>query len=162
MHFYIPNLRANTLTQSEAAHFFVMRVQENKIYKVSDLQGTTCRGAPVTTAAGHRSSAHAHAPRSGRSPDSLVPRREGGNFIVDSPPSLTQTALSFACAGKGAGGLDAMKYLHHTRMVTTKYFYSTYLGVYLVVSTSGKKLGVLYAISGLLQLTLKIIYFTLL
>ncbi len=58
-------------------------------------------------------------------PDSLDPRKEGGIFNLtptplpdtrsslgegqmlenESPPSQTQTAFSFACAGKGAGGL---------------------------------------------------------
>jgi RsmE family RNA methyltransferase len=43
MHFYIPNLKANILTEAEAAHLFVMRVQENKTYMASDLAGKTCK-----------------------------------------------------------------------------------------------------------------------
>jgi 16S rRNA U1498 N3-methylase RsmE len=43
MHFYIPNLKAGTLTETQAAHLFVMRVQENKTYKATDLEGRTCK-----------------------------------------------------------------------------------------------------------------------
>jgi RsmE family RNA methyltransferase len=43
MHFYIPNLKANTLTESEAAHLLVMRVQEGKTYKACDLSGKICK-----------------------------------------------------------------------------------------------------------------------
>lgn len=43
MHFYIPDLKANILNESEAAHLFVMRVQENKIYKATDLNGRVCK-----------------------------------------------------------------------------------------------------------------------
>ncbi len=41
-------------------------------------------------------------------PDSLVPRKEGGILIVDSPPSLAKTALSFESPGKGVGGLGSI------------------------------------------------------
>jgi RsmE family RNA methyltransferase len=43
MHFYIPNLKSNILTESEAAHLFVMRVQENKTYSACNLEGKTCK-----------------------------------------------------------------------------------------------------------------------
>jgi RsmE family RNA methyltransferase len=43
MHFYIPNFKANILTEAESAHFLVMRVQENKTYNASDLNGRTCK-----------------------------------------------------------------------------------------------------------------------
>jgi RsmE family RNA methyltransferase len=43
MHFYISNLKAKILTKTESAHFLVMRVQENKAYKASDLEGRTCK-----------------------------------------------------------------------------------------------------------------------
>jgi RsmE family RNA methyltransferase len=39
MQFYIPNLNAKTLTEDQSAHLFVMRVQEGKIYKATDLEG---------------------------------------------------------------------------------------------------------------------------
>jgi RsmE family RNA methyltransferase len=43
MHFYIPNLKAAALNEAEAAHLFVMRVQENKTYRASDLNGRVCK-----------------------------------------------------------------------------------------------------------------------
>jgi RsmE family RNA methyltransferase len=43
MHFYIPDLKANKLTQDESSHLFVMRVQEDKTYTASDLEGRTCK-----------------------------------------------------------------------------------------------------------------------
>jgi RsmE family RNA methyltransferase len=43
MHFYIPNLKAGVLNEAEAAHLFVMRVQENKTYRASDLNGRVCK-----------------------------------------------------------------------------------------------------------------------
>jgi 16S rRNA (uracil1498-N3)-methyltransferase len=43
MHFYIPDLKANILNEFEASHLFVMRVQENKVYKACDLSGKTCK-----------------------------------------------------------------------------------------------------------------------
>jgi RsmE family RNA methyltransferase len=39
MQFYIPNLNAKTLTEEQSAHLFVMRVQEGKVYKATDLEG---------------------------------------------------------------------------------------------------------------------------
>ena len=43
MHFYISNLKAEVLDEAQASHLFVMRVQENKIYKASDLNGKVCK-----------------------------------------------------------------------------------------------------------------------
>jgi RsmE family RNA methyltransferase len=39
MQFYIPNLNAKTLTEEQSAHLFVMRVQEGKVYKATNLEG---------------------------------------------------------------------------------------------------------------------------
>ncbi len=43
MHFYIPNLKAKVLDENQSAHLFVMRIQENKTYKASDLDGKVCK-----------------------------------------------------------------------------------------------------------------------
>ena len=43
MHFYIPDLKAGILDEAQSAHLLVMRVQENKTYKVSDLDGKICK-----------------------------------------------------------------------------------------------------------------------
>jgi RsmE family RNA methyltransferase len=43
MHFYIPNLKANVLTETQSAHLLVMRVQEGKSYRACDLNGKTCK-----------------------------------------------------------------------------------------------------------------------
>ena len=43
MHFYIPNLKASVLDEVQSAHLLVMRVQENKTYNASDLNGKTCK-----------------------------------------------------------------------------------------------------------------------
>jgi 16S rRNA (uracil1498-N3)-methyltransferase len=43
MHFYIPNLNSNILLPEQSAHLLVMRVQENKTYKASNLEGKTCQ-----------------------------------------------------------------------------------------------------------------------
>lgn len=43
MQFYIPNLKSQILTEAQSAHLLVMRVQEGKTYKASDLQGRTCK-----------------------------------------------------------------------------------------------------------------------
>jgi RsmE family RNA methyltransferase len=39
MYFHIPSFRSTVLNELESAHFFVMRVQEGKVYKASDLNG---------------------------------------------------------------------------------------------------------------------------
>jgi RsmE family RNA methyltransferase len=39
MHFFIPNLNAKTMDEAQSAHLFVMRVQEDKVYKATDLEG---------------------------------------------------------------------------------------------------------------------------
>ncbi len=69
-------------------------------------------------------------------PDFLVPRREGDILNIDSPPTLVQTALSFAPAGKGAGGLGILSALLLSISISSAYSQSDTSSIPLTIDQS--------------------------